>query len=91
MKLDSSFLCLNMKPKSLAEVNQIVEKHQADNSVFIVDLSEVRDKVALWRRELPNIKPYYAAKCNTDPKILRCLSELGPDIQNYFYWIKFVK
>ena len=69
-----------MKPKSLAEINRIVKEHKADNSVLIVDLSEVRAKVALWKQQLPNIAPYYAAKCNTDPKILRCLSELGSDI-----------
>ena len=69
-----------MRLESLAEVNRIMKEHRAGNSVVIVDLSVVRDKVALWKRQLPNIEPYYAAKCNTDPEILRCLSELGPDI-----------
>lgn len=69
-----------MKLESIAQVHQIVEKHQTDNSVFLVDLTEVRNKFSLWMRQLPNIMPYYAVKCNNDPKILSCLSEMGPDI-----------
>ena len=69
-----------MKLRSTAEVQQIIEKHRTDNSAFIIDLAEVRDKVALWRSQLPNIEPYYAVKCNNDPNILNCLSELGQGI-----------
>jgi ornithine decarboxylase len=32
---------------------------------------------ALWNRNLPNVKPYYAVKCNPDPTLLRWLTRRG--------------
>lgn len=48
-----------------------------EHSFFIADLGEVYRQFIRWRRCLPRIEPFYAVKCNPDPKVLRLLASLG--------------
>ena len=43
----------------------------------LVDLSCVRNKFLEWSRLLPQVQPFYAVKCNPDPKIIHTLKSLG--------------
>jgi len=49
----------------------------AEEPFYLVDLAAVRSRVALWRRELPRVDPFYAVKCNPDAEILSLLGSLG--------------
>mmetsp|Transcript_39886 Transcript_39886/g.122813 ORF Transcript_39886/g.122813 Transcript_39886/m.122813 type:complete len:512 (+) Transcript_39886:131-1666(+) len=49
----------------------------AEEPFYLVDLAAVRSRVALWRRELPRVDPFYAVKCNPDGEILSLLGSLG--------------
>ncbi|KCV69000.1 hypothetical protein H696_04420 [Fonticula alba] len=44
---------------------------------FVCDLNVVRERLALWRRELPDVVPHYAIKCCPDPRLMQTLADLG--------------
>lgn len=46
-------------------------------AVYAVDLAVVARQLRLFRALLPNVKPYYAVKCNPDPVLLSFLARLG--------------
>lgn len=54
-----------------------IETDGIDESFYVVDLGTVIKKLADWKRELPNVHPFYAIKCNPDEGILRVLNSLG--------------
>ena len=39
--------------------------------------ARVQNTVALWRTQLPAVKPFYAVKCNPEPQFLNCLFDSG--------------
>jgi len=41
------------------------------------NLGEVYRQHMRWKLNLPRVKPFYAVKCNPDPKVIRLLAELG--------------
>jgi ornithine decarboxylase len=43
--------------------------------VFRID--NVLELYSAWRRGLPDVRPYYAVKCNPEPALLGALAELG--------------
>lgn len=47
------------------------------NSQVYIDLSEIRRQFLYWKQELPFVTPFYAIKCNPDPKIVEFLGKLG--------------
>ncbi|KAE8411494.1 pyridoxal-dependent decarboxylase [Aspergillus pseudocaelatus] len=48
-----------------------------DNPFFVADLGRVTRQHRRWKLNLPNVQPFYAVKCNSDPLLLRALAELG--------------
>ncbi|KAI9370917.1 putative ornithine decarboxylase [Aspergillus egyptiacus] len=44
---------------------------------FIADLGQVTRQHTCWMQHLPNVRPYYAVKCNSDPILLNWLANLG--------------
>jgi len=62
-------------------IRQEVAKSFADdadhNSFFVANLSSVYKQHQRWVKHLPNVRPFYAIKCNPDPYVLRLLAELG--------------
>lgn len=61
-------------------LRDIIHKHSEtinDNPFYIVDLNKVIEQYNKWTEKLPNIKPYFAIKCNPDVKIIQLLAELG--------------
>ena len=52
-------------------------KPDSERAFFVADLSSVYLQHQRWTRCFPDIKPYYAVKCNPDPYVLRLLASLG--------------
>ncbi|XP_047046283.1 ornithine decarboxylase-like [Lolium rigidum] len=47
------------------------------SAFHVLDLARVLDLHGHWRRELPDVRPYYAVKCNPEPAMLGALAALG--------------
>lgn len=54
-----------------------LEGNVSEEAFFIVDIGKVIRQYERWVKVLPNVKPYYAVKCNPNPVILKILSDLG--------------
>ncbi|KAJ7698032.1 ornithine decarboxylase [Mycena rosella] len=57
----------------------LAAKHDpdAEKAFFVGDLSQVYRQHLRWQACLPDIRPFYAVKCNPDPYVLRLLAALG--------------
>ncbi|KAG5455857.1 MAG: hypothetical protein BJ554DRAFT_4574 [Olpidium bornovanus] len=61
-----------------AQWPQLVRRHCGTTDRFMqADLARVRQLYAHWQRVLPGVTPYYAVKCNSDPRLLRTLADAG--------------
>jgi ornithine decarboxylase len=58
-------------------VRSIITAQQQRSAFHVLDLAKVVDLCRAWRRALPNVRPYYAVKCNPDPALLGALAALG--------------
>lgn len=58
-------------------IESILEDHDHNASFYIVDLGEIIRRYRRWVQLLPNVKPYYAVKCNPNTVICRLMSFLG--------------
>ncbi|CAI5732386.1 unnamed protein product [Peronospora destructor] len=47
------------------------------DAFYVVDTAAVEDRYKLWNEYLPNVRPYYAVKCNPDPVLIEGLARLG--------------
>merc|ERR1712169_147456 len=48
-----------------------------EDTFYVADLGDVYRQHLRWKKNLPRVKPFYAVKCNPDPKVLKLLCELG--------------
>ncbi|TGJ83898.1 hypothetical protein E0Z10_g4850 [Xylaria hypoxylon] len=48
-----------------------------EDTFFVGDLGEVYRQHVRWKKNLPRVKPFYAVKCNPDPKVIQLLAGLG--------------
>ena len=58
-------------------ITELLENYKKETPFYIVDLGDIIYLYEQWRKNLPNIIPYYAVKCNPNPIILKLLSSLG--------------
>lgn len=58
-------------------INDFLEDNQSERAFYIVDLGAIVHSYNEWTRLLPDVKPYYAMKCNPNPVILEVLAYLG--------------
>ncbi|KAL4250921.1 Orn/Lys/Arg decarboxylase class-II family protein [Abortiporus biennis] len=49
----------------------------AEKAFFVGDLSYIYQQHMRWRKNLPEVQPFYAIKCHPDPYVLRLLAALG--------------
>lgn len=49
----------------------------SEDSFFVADLGVVYAQFKRWMACLPRVHPFYAMKCNGDPKVLQLLAALG--------------
>ena len=57
-------------------INNILEGNNSEEAFYIVDVGKVIKQVQIWNDLLPDIKPYYAVKCNPNELVLKVLSSL---------------
>jgi len=58
-------------------INTYLEKNDNHHAFFLVDINRIVKLYHLLNDYLPNIKLYYAVKCNPDPIFITILSKLG--------------
>lgn len=58
-------------------INDFLEDNPSERAFYIIDLGEITKAYNQWTALLPNVKPYYAIKCNPNPVIIETLSHLG--------------
>ena len=58
-------------------INDFLQQNQSEEAFYIVDLGEIVNSYNNWIKLLPDVKLYYAVKCNPNPVILDVLSSLG--------------
>jgi len=58
-------------------INDCLEDTQSERAFFLIDLGEITKSYLNWINHLPNVKPYYAVKCNPNPVLLEVLASLG--------------
>jgi ornithine decarboxylase len=49
--------------------------HGAKGSFFAISKSRIDHQLKRWNTELPNVKPYYAVKCNPEPWLIEWLAK----------------
>ncbi|XP_055903952.1 ornithine decarboxylase 1-like [Eupeodes corollae] len=50
---------------------------EQDDAVNLCDLTNIIKKFEIWEKHFPQIKPYYAIKCNDESPVLKIMSSLG--------------
>ena len=65
--------------RSKNQLNQWLSEQfiQKGDSFYVVDIGKVQKQLEQWKKLLPQIKPFYAVKCNPDPIIIQKLYEWG--------------
>lgn len=58
-------------------INDFLEDNQSERAFYIIDLGQITNSYANWIKLLPDVKPYYAVKCNPNPVLLDVLACLG--------------
>ncbi|XP_035892489.1 ornithine decarboxylase 1-like [Anopheles stephensi] len=73
-----SDLTLISDEMSIGDVIQdIIRMGPHEDPLHVLDLDDVVRKHYGWCAKMPRVKPYYAVKCNDDPRILQTLMTLG--------------
>lgn len=47
------------------------------NAFFVADLGVIMRQHVRWRTHMPQIRPYYAVRCNSSPAVIEVLAALG--------------
>lgn len=74
--LSNSLLIGNALKKEVSSIDPETCLAGEEDAFFVCDLGQVKRLMALWQENLPQVKPFYAVKCNNDPQLLSLLNEL---------------
>ncbi|XP_058128090.1 ornithine decarboxylase 1-like [Anopheles ziemanni] len=58
-------------------VRDIILQGPHEEPLHVLDLDDVVQKHYGWCEQMPRVRPFYAVKCNDDPRILQTLITLG--------------
>ncbi|XP_058128066.1 ornithine decarboxylase-like [Anopheles ziemanni] len=58
-------------------IRDIVRKGPHEDPILVLDLDDVVRKHYGWYEQMPRVSPFYAVKCNDDPRILKTMVKLG--------------
>ncbi|KAH8160592.1 hypothetical protein CIB48_g7654 [Xylaria polymorpha] len=61
----------------LIKKNPLVDHHHGAAIAKQMIGDAFRQRHMRWKKNLPRVKPFYAVKCNPDPKVLQLLASLG--------------
>ena len=68
----------SLTPEEL--VKAMLKDHSTDTldvPMVLMDLGAVIQRFNFWKQHMPNVEPWYAVKCNPDPKLISLLISLG--------------
>lgn len=51
----------------------LIQKHGLTDSFYITNMALLNNKITQWKYLLPNVKPFYAMKCNPDREIIKTM------------------
>ena len=77
LKQDYEIDLFNKNTTTKDIVKDILEREQIEDAFYIVNISNIIASYAKWIKLIPDIKPYYAVKCNYNIVLLKTLSLLG--------------
>ena len=63
--------------RQLDLATELVRQHALIETFHVIDSGRVESLYGAWRQHLPDVRPFYAVKCNPDPVILRTIAGLG--------------
>lgn len=65
--------------REIKDLCKSITEQQPDSDVpfYLIDLNDVQEKIAKWNRNLPQVQPFFAVKCNPDPNVLKIMVENG--------------
>lgn len=52
-------------------------RQDEEESFYVADMGELERQYHRWMTQLPNVRPFYAVKCNSDPVVLLKMVSLG--------------
>ena len=58
-------------------INDFLEKNESEKAFYLIDLGEITKLYRNWTKLLPDVKPFYAVKCNPNRVLLETLATLG--------------
>lgn len=58
-------------------INDYLSDNPTEQAFYIIDLGAIAKAYIDWTTLLPDVKPYYAVKCNPNPVLLEVLASLG--------------
>lgn len=57
-------------------VNHLIRSHGIyEKAFYIANMSLLKEKIELWKTELPMVQPFYAVKCNPNERIVKTMIE----------------
>lgn len=57
-------------------INSILEGNISEEAFYIVNIGKLYKQYQTWEENLPDVKPYYAVKCNPNELVLKILASL---------------
>ncbi len=74
-------MCTTYKNEESAMIRNlakaIITSQSMKDSFYVYDLNRLKENVKQWKDLLPNVKPFYAMKCNPDEGVVKTLAEQG--------------
>ena len=58
-------------------INDHLQDNQSEKAFYLIDLGEITKSYTNWINLLPDVKPFYAVKCNPNHVLLESLASLG--------------
>jgi diaminopimelate decarboxylase len=58
-------------------INDFIEENHSEHAFYLIDLGEIVKAYTRWVTLIPDVKPYYAVKCNPNHVLLDALASLG--------------
>jgi len=62
---------------TLKKLHEITSKAFSNASFSVISQARVNKQLSMWKTHLPMIKPFYAVKCNPEPRLLSWLAHSG--------------
>ena len=59
------------------DLTDLVRQHKPEDTFYVYELGILQRAYQEWLRVFPTIQPFYAVKCNPDPRIVETLANLG--------------